>query len=124
MTFLKISCFDSIQLHFKKVVRVRFGSTLFFESQFEFGSVQICFLKVRSSSVRFGSNRTEPKRTSSTQFGSFSLSAQYQAQQAMLVRARHGVLPNMQDQRGNDPLSSEIVNAVLAHYQSDIISKL
>jgi hypothetical protein len=49
--------FDSV---FSKSARVRIDSTLFFKSPFEFGSA-----------------RLEPNRTSSTQFGSFSHSAEY-----------------------------------------------
>ncbi len=48
--------------------------------------------------------------------------SQYQARQSVSVRP-HGILPDVRDHRGNEFLSPETVDAVLAHYQSDIISK-
>ncbi len=49
--------------------------------------------------------------------------SQYQARQSVLVRAQDGILPDIRDHRGNEFLSLETVDAVLTHYQSDIISK-
>jgi hypothetical protein len=74
--FLKISS-TQFDFSFEKLVRVRFGSSEFSKSRFEFGSVRLHLVRVRfgssefsKSRFEFGSDRFEPNRTVLVRFGS------------------------------------------------------